>query len=305
MLKTIRRKACLSAAIVIALAACSPADTQNTDSQAAAPAAAPVSDIPRGPDGKPDLNGIWQVLSTANNNLEAAPAKAAFAMVPGDFVPVPAPEVLALGAVGAVPASFGVVEGGSIPYKPEALAQRQTNQENWLTADPEIKCYMPGVPRATYMPHPFQIFHSNSAVFFAYSFAGAVRNIYLEDPGEPPLDAWMGQSYGYWDGDTFVIEVTGLDDRTWFDRAGNYHTYKLKVTERYTLVSENVMEYEATIEDPDIFERPWTISMPIYRRLEEGFELPQFKCVEFVEELMYGKYRKGREAELFGTDVDG
>ena len=284
---------------------CKPGDTQNTESQAAAPSVAPVNDIPRGPDGKPDLNGIWQVLSTANNNLEAAPAKAAFAMVPGDFVPVPAPEVLALGAVGAVPASFGVVEGGTIPYKPEALAQRQINQENWLTADPEIKCYMPGVPRATYMPHPFQIFHSNSAVFFAYSFAGAVRNIYLEDPGEPPLDAWMGQSYGYWDGDTFVIEVTGLDDRTWFDRAGNYHTYKLKVTERYTLVSENVMEYEATIEDPDIFERPWTISMPIYRRLEEGFELPQFKCVEFVEELMYGKYRKGREAELFGTDVDG
>ena len=305
MLETIRRKYYLSAVIVVSLAACSPADTQNTESQAAAPAAAPAIEIPRGPDGKPDLNGIWQVLSTANNNLEAAPAKAAFAMVPGDFVPVPAPEVLALGAVGAVPASFGVVEGGSIPYKPEALAQRQTNQENWLTADPEIKCYMPGVPRATYMPHPFQIFHSNSAVFFAYSFAGAVRNIYLEDPGEPPLDAWMGQSYGYWDGDTFVIEVTGLDDRTWFDRVGNYHTYKLKVTERYTLVSENVIEYQATIEDPDIFERPWAISMPIYRRLEEGFELPQFKCVEFVEELMYGKYRKGRETELFGSGVDG
>lgn len=305
MLETIRKRVCLSAAIVLTMVGCSPADTQNSESATATPVAAASSDIPRGPDGKPDLNGIWQVLSTANNNLEAAPAKAAFAMVPGDFVPVPAPEVLALGAVGSVPASFGVVEGGSIPYKPEALAQRQTNQENWLTADPEIKCYMPGVPRATYMPHPFQIFHSNSAVFFAYSFAGAVRNIYLENPGEPPLDAWMGQSYGYWDGDTFVIEVTGLDDRTWFDRAGNYHTYKLKVTERYTLVSENVIEYEATMEDPDIFERPWTISMPIYRRLEEGFELPQFKCVEFVEELMYGKYRKGREAELFGTDVDG
>jgi hypothetical protein len=108
----------------------------------------------------------------------------------------------------------------------------------------------------------------------------------------------MGQSYGYWDGDTWVVEVTGLDDRTWFDRAGNYHTYQLKVTERYTLVSENVIEYEATMEDPEIFEEPWTIRMPIYRRLEAGYELPQFKCVEFVEELMYGKYRKGRESEL-------
>jgi hypothetical protein len=297
-----KKLSCLSAVVALTAFACSPADQQASVTQAAAPAA--VSSIPRLPDGKPNFNGIWQVLSTANNNLEAAPPKAAFALVPGDFVPVPAPEVVAMGAVGAVPASFGVVEGGAIPYKPEALAQRDANRDNWLTSDPEIKCFMPGVPRATYMPHPFQIFQSNSAMFIAYSFAGAVRNIYLEDPGEPPLDAWMGQSYGYWDGDTFVVEVTGNDDRTWFDRAGNYHTYRLKVTERYTMISENVMEYQATMEDPDIFERPWTIKMPVYRRLEEGFELPQFKCVEFVEELMYGKYRKGREAELFG-EIDG
>lgn len=293
----------LSAAIIMSLVACSPAQEQaSTVVQAASAPAANA--IPRGRDGKPDLNGIWQVLSSANFNLEAAAPRAALALVPGDFVPVPAPEVVALGAVGAVPATFGVVEGGAIPYKPEAIAQRDANRENWLTSDPEIKCYMPGVPRATYLPHPFQIFHSDKAVFFAYSFAGAVRNIYLEDPGEPPLDSWMGQSYGHWDGDTFVIEVTGLDDRTWFDRAGNYHSYKMKVTERYTLVSANVIEYEATIEDPEIFERPWTIKMPIYRRLEEGFELPQFKCVEFVEELMYGKYRKGRESELFGADAN-
>ena len=301
-----QKRLLFAATIVLNLAACAPSEPP-ADAAVAAPAATSTasSDIPRSPDGKPDFNGIWQVLSSANNNLEAAPAKAAHAMVPGDFVPVPAPAVVAMGAVGSVPASFSVVEGGVIPYKPEALAQRQLNQENWLTSDPEIKCYMPGVPRATYMPHPFQIFQSQQAMFIAYSFAGAVRNIYLEDPGPPPLDAWMGQSYGYWDGDTFVVEVTGLDDRTWFDRAGNYHTYKMKVTERYTLESANVMRYEATIEDPDIFERPWTISMPVYRRLEEGFELPQFKCVEFVEELMYGKYRKGREAELFGEDIDG
>lgn len=296
----------LAAAVILSCAACAPADPQPGVEAAAAPVQqAPSSAIPRTPSGKPDFNGIWQVLSTANNNLEAAPAKAAHAMAPGDFVPVPAPEIVAMGAVGSVPASFSVVEGGVIPYKPEALARRLENQTNWLSSDPEIKCYMPGVPRATYMPHPFQIFQSEEAMFIAYSFAGAVRNIYLEDPGPPPLDAWMGQSYGYWDGDTFVVEVTGLDDRTWFDRAGNYHTYKLKVTERYTMESANVIQYQATMEDPDLFERPWTISMPIYRRLEEGFELPQFKCVEFVEELMYGKYRKGREAELFGEDVDG
>lgn len=282
----------LGAVLALNLTACAVTTTESASSGNAA--------IPRTPGGKPDFNGIWQVLSTANNNLETSPPKAAYAVVPGDFVPVPAPEVVALGAVGSVPASYSVVDGGTIPYRQEAVAQRDENREQWLNRDPEIKCYMPGVPRATYMPHPFQIFQSDRAFFIAYSFAGAVRNVYLEDPGEPPLDAWMGQSYGYWDGDTFVVEVSGLDDRTWFDRAGNYHSYKLKVTERYTLLSENVIQYEATMEDPDIFERPWTIRMPIYRRLEAGFELPQFKCVEFVEELMYGKYRKGRETELFG-----
>ena len=236
-------------------------------------------------------------MMNANDNLEPAAPKAAYQLVPGDFVPVPHPDIVAMGAVSAVPASFGVVEGGTIPYKAEALARRDENAANWLERDPEVKCYMPGVPRATYMPHPFQIFQSESAFFIAYSFAGAVRNVFLEDPGPAPLDSWMGQSYGYWDGDTWVVEVTGLDDRTWFDRAGNYHTYQLKVTERYDVVSENVIMYSATMEDPDIFERPWSISMPIYRRLEEGYELPQFKCVEFVEELMYGQYRKGGEFE--------
>ncbi len=253
--------------------------------------------IPRTPGGKPDLNGIWQVMMNANDNLEAAPPKAAYQLVPGDFVPVPAPAVVALGAAGAVPASFGVVEGGAIPYRPEALARREANRADWLNLDPEIKCYMPGVPRATYMPHPFQIFQSESAFFIAYSFAGAVRNVFLEDPGPPPLDSWMGQSWGYWDGDVWVVEVTGLNDQTWFDRAGNHHSNQLKVTERYEMVDENVVMYSAVMEDPEVFERPWTIRMPLYRRLEEGFELPQFKCVEFVEELMYGQYRKGGSFE--------
>jgi hypothetical protein len=290
-------------AIAVFVAGCSPAENTSSESQSqpaqvAAAAEAPGNDIPRTPSGKPDFNGIWQALMNANDNLEASPPRAAYHLVPGDFVPVPGQEVVAMGAVGAVPASFGVVEGGTIPYKPEMLARRDENRENWLTRDPEIKCYMPGVPRANYQPHPFQIFQSESAFFIAYSFAGAVRNVFLEDPGPAPIDSWMGQSYGYWDGDTWVVEVTGQDDRTWFDRSGNFHSYEMKVTERWTLVSENVIEYEATMEDPQTYERAWTIKLPLYRRLEEGYELPQFKCVEFVEELMYGRYRKGREDEL-------
>src|SRR5215208_5448808 len=203
---------------------------------------------PRTADGKADLNGIWQSLSGANYDIEAHMARPAMAVRPGPYGPVPAAPVLALGAVGAVPPGMGVVDGGAIPYKPEALAKKKENQEKWLERDPEIKCYLPGVPRANYMPYPFQILQSQSAMFFAYEYAGAVRNIYLKNPGPPPVDAWMGQSVGRWEGDTFVIEANGFNDSTWFDRSGNWHTEKLKVTERYTRTAPDVISYEATME---------------------------------------------------------
>jgi hypothetical protein len=247
---------------------------------------------PRTADGKPDLNGIWQSLSGANYDIEAHMARPAMAVRPGPYGPVPATAVLALGAVGAVPPGMGIVEGGPIPYKPEALAKKKENQEKWLERDPEIKCYLPGVPRATYMPQPFQILQSPSAVFFAYQYAGAVRNIYLKDPGPAPIDSWMGQSVGKWEGDTLVIDAKGFNDSTWFDRAGNFHSEELHVVERYTRTSADVIRYEATIEDPQTFTRPWKISLPLYRRIEKNAQLMDFKCVEFVEELLYGQYRK-------------
>lgn len=243
-------------------------------------------------DGHPDLNGIWQTMNEANYDLEGHSARPAMALRPGPYGPVPAAPVLALGAVGSVPPSLGVVVGGEIPYKPEMLARKKENQENWLSRDPEIKCYLPGVPRATYIPQPFQIFQNANQIFIAYQFAGAVRNIYLKDPGEAPVDSWMGQSYGHWDGDTLVIDVTGMNDQSWFDRAGNFHSDALHVTERYTRTSPDVISYEATIDDPKTFTRPWKIAMPLYRRQEKNEQLLEFKCVEFVEELMYGKYRK-------------
>ncbi len=247
---------------------------------------------PRTADGKPDLNGIWQSLNEANFDLEAHMARPAMALRPGPYGPVPAAAVLALGAVGSVPPGMGVVEGGPIPYKPEMLAKKKENQEKWLERDPEIKCYLPGVPRANYMPYPFQILQSQSAIFFAYEYAGAVRNIYLKNPGPPPVDAWMGQSVGRWEGETLVIDANGFNDSTWFDRAGNFHTEKLHVVERYTRTAPDVISYEATIEDPDVFTRPWKISFPLYRRIEKNAQLMDFKCVEFVEELLYGQYRK-------------
>ena len=214
------------------------------------------------------------------------------ALRPGPYGPVPAAAVLALGAVGAVPGGLGVVEGDDIPYLPAALAQKKKNQEGWLTLDPEVKCYLPGVPRANYMPFPFQIFQSSKAIFMAYEYAGATRNIYLKDPGPAPVDSWMGQSVGRWEGDTLVINVTGFNDQSWFDRSGNFHSESMTVVERYTRTSPDVISYEATITDPKTFSRPWKMSMPLYRRQEKNAQLMEFKCVEFVEELLYGKFRK-------------
>ncbi len=247
---------------------------------------------PRAEGGKPDLNGIWQAINTANYDLETHMARSAMALREGPHGPLPAAEVLLLGAVGSVPGGLGVVEGGEIPYKPEALAKKKENLENWLSRDPEIFCYLPGVPRATYMPFPFQIFQTESSILIAYEYAGAVREIYFEDPGPPPVESWMGQSVGRWEGETLVVEVTGQNDRTWLDRSGNFHSDKLRVVERYTRVGPDHLRYEATLEDPEIFTRPWKIEMPLYRRVEPGAQLFDFKCVEFVEELLYGQYRR-------------
>jgi hypothetical protein len=247
---------------------------------------------PRTAGGKPDFSGVWQVLNTANQNLEAHTGRAAQVLREGPVVPVPAKELVSLGAAGALPSSLGVVQGDVIPYKEDALAKRDENAKNWITEDPEVRCYLPGVPRATYMPHPFRIVHNDNALLFSYAFAGAVRNVHLSDPGPAPIDSWMGQSWARWDGDTLVIETTGMNDRSWLDRSGNYHTDKLKVTERYTRTSEHTIDYSATLEDPNVFTRPWTINMPLYRRVGADANMLQFNCVEYVEEMMYGHLRK-------------
>jgi hypothetical protein len=237
------------------------------------------SSVPRTSDAKPDLNGIWQVVNTADWDL-----------LPHEAGPSP---VLALGAAGAEPPGLGVVEGDEIPYLPAAAAKKKENGAHWLTADPAVKCYMPGVPRATYMPYPFQIVQAPGQVMIAYEFASAVRMIPIKTRvDDPQIDSWMGDSYGRWDGDTLVVDAKGFNDATWFDRAGDFHSDGLHVIERYTPLGRDVMQYEATIEDSKTFTRPWKISMPLYRHVEKNAQLLEFKCVEFVEELMYGAFRK-------------
>jgi len=235
-------------------------------------------DFPRAPDGKPDVSGIWQAVNTAHWDIQDHSAR----MGP----------VVALGAAFSVPAGQGVVEGNEIPYTPEALAAKQENAANWMARDPEIKCFLPGIPRATYMPYPFQIVQTPDTILMAYEFAQAARPIRMTPTEDAPVPSWMGWSRGRWEGDTLVVEVTGFNGQTWFDRAGNYTTETLKVVERYTPLTRDALSYEVTIEDPALYTRPWTMRMPLYRRLEPNVQYLEYKCVEFAEPVMYGHLRK-------------
>ena len=244
----------------------------------ALPAAAQQLDRPDTLDGRPNLNGVWQALNSAHWNLEAHSAEAL-----DDF--------WKMGAIAAIPAGKSVLKGGgSIPYLPEARAQRDQNRANWPEADPEAKCYMLGVPRATYHNRPFQIFQSDDDdMLMVYPFAAATRMIFMDsdDHGLPPIDSWMGKSDGRWDGDTLVVTTTGQNEFTWLDRAGNHHGNQLTVTERFRLLGPNHIWYEATLEDPETYSAPWTIEMPLYRLIEEHAQLLEHKCVPFADRLLY------------------
>ena len=231
--------------------------------------------------GKPDISGIWEAMSAAAFNVEDHAAT---------FGPV-----AALGAQGAVPPGFGVVKG-QIPYLPAALAQRDENYKNRLSADPEVKCYRAGVPRATYMPQPFQILQTDGDILIAYQYASAVRTIFMKDRGEAPIDSWMGWSNGHWEGDVLVVDVTGQIGQSWLDRAGNFATASLHVVERYIPQGPDHLWNEATLEDPAVYARPWTISLPLYRHVEPNAQLLEFKCEEFAEELLYSHLAKKPEA---------
>jgi hypothetical protein len=232
--------------------------------------------------GHPDLNGIWESVNTANWNLQDHPAS-----------PGPLWET---GAIGSVPAGRTVIDGGGpIPYKADALAKQKENFATRRTEDPEAKCYMPGIPRANYLPYPFQIVETAKDILFVYEFASSNRLVNMGKAQEAGSDTWMGTNNGRWEGETLVIDVTGLNGLAWLDRNGDFFSDKAHVVERFTRTSPETMTYTATIDDPSIFTKPWTISMPLYRRAEKNAQLLEFKCTEFAEELLYGKYKKGAQ----------
>ena len=235
------------------------------------------------PYGNPDLNGIWQALGTAHWDLETHESRAG--------------PLWELGAIGAIPGGVGVVEGGEIPYRAQGLERKLENQENWLELDPVVRCYMPGIPRANYMPFPFQIFQTDVNILFAYQFASTTRNVFMNRPDyEAPILTVMGHNLGHWEGQSLVITTTDQYDWTWFDHSGNHHSEALRVTEKFTPIGPNTLWYEAEIDDPEVYTRPWKISMPLYRRLERGMQLVEFKCQEYSEEIIYGHLRQTEES---------
>ena len=235
----------------------------------------PLQDRPARIAGRPNFNGIWQTLNTAYWNLESHSAEEL-----KDF--------WQLGAIGAIPAGQSVVRGGTIPYKPDALVKRNENRTKWPAADPEAKCYMLGVPRVTYHNMPFQIFQAgDDDLLFVYPFAAANRVIYMKDASELPVDSWMGKSMGKWDGDVLAITTKWQNGQSWLDRAGNHASNQLTVTERFRLLAPNHLSYEATLDDPQTYTRPWTIEMPLYRLIDPQAQLLEHKCVPFADRLLY------------------
>ena len=225
----------------------------------ASAAAQSAYDGPRTPEGQPDLNGIWQTLNSASWDIRPHNAS------------------------DGIPAGLGVVVGDEIPYQEWAAEQQQDNYANRLRDDPVRKCYLPGVPRITYMPFPFRILQTPDHVVITYEYQHVVRIIYTDGSDHPlPNDFWLGDSRGHWEGDTLVVDTTHFNGLTWFDAAGNFHSNQLHVVERYTPVSETHIDYEVTIEDPEVFTRPWTMRMPLYRRMEERLQLLDYDCVDFI-----------------------
>lgn len=278
-MQRVLRGGLVAAAIVAAgTVGCSSGSAPSRDSRYVAPRLVGSS--------HPDINGVWQAMNTAYWDIQDHSAQAG--------------PVLALGAWGAMPAGQGIVESNEIPYQDWARAKKKENYEkrlmvnpdNFELGDPELKCYLPGVPRVNYLPYPFQIIQGTNQMLISYEYADASRLINMENHVRPPGDSFMGWSNGEWDGDTLVVTVTDFNGKSWFDRAGNFSSDALKVVERYTPTSPDHLQYEATIEDPKVFTRPWKISFPLYRRKEPKAQRNEFKCVEFTEELIYGSLSK-------------
>jgi hypothetical protein len=231
----------------------------------AASAQTPASGaIPRTPDGKPDFSGIWQALTTASWDIQDHAAQK------------------------GVPGGPGIVVGNEIPYQPSALERKKQHYAQRATLDPVAKCYLPGIPRLLYMPYPFQIVQTPDQVMQLFEFVHAVRLIFMTGAHPPgPIDWWLGDSRGRWEGDTLVVDAVHFSDRTWFDAAGNFHSEAMHLVERYTYLGPDHIQYDVRIEDLKVFTRPWDMRVVLYRRKEQNAQLYDYECYAFDYEKYY------------------
>lgn len=208
----------------------------------------------------PDFRGIWRARGTAYVNLEGHPGGNGIAASPSIIVD---------------PAD------GKIPYTPEALAQRDANFRARATADPSLKCFQAGVPRATYLATPLQILQSPGNLAIVYEENHAFRVFHTDDrPHFAATDWWMGDTRYRWEGDTLVADVVALIDQLWLDQAGNFHSTEFHVVERYRLTGPDTLEYEARIEDPVVYTRPWTLRTVLTRVTDPEARIVEDECLD-------------------------
>jgi hypothetical protein len=208
----------------------------------------------------PDFRGIWQVRDTAYANVEGHVAEKGLAAARSIIVDPP---------------------NGKIPYRPEALAQRQENYRRRATSDPSLKCYQAGVPRATYLPSPLQILQSPGNFAIVYQENHAFRVFHPDTrPHFEAADWWMGDTRYRWSGDTLVADVAALTDQLWLDQAGNFHSTEVHIVERYRMTGPDRLEYEARVEDPIVYSRPWTLRTVLHRVTERGARIIEDECLE-------------------------
>jgi hypothetical protein len=231
---------------------------------AVVPLAAQSYKAPRTPDGHPDLQGIWQVLNTAAVNVE-------------DHV-----------AILDMPAGRSIIvdpPDGKIPYTPAAAQQQKENFKNRAKADPLNVCYIPGVPRVMYLPFPIQIVQTPKFVLMASEFAHTLRRVFMDGTKHPDVALfWIGDSRGHWDGETLVVDTANNLPDTWLDRSGNFHSDALHIVERITRTEPDILRYEATLDDPQVYTRPWTIRMLLYRHKEPNATLLEYECNAYLED---------------------
>ena len=254
----------IAAAAVVSLT--SYASARVAGQASSTPGASTAQPLPRTLDGKPNLSGFWQVLNTAAWDIQAHSAQK------------------------GIPAGQGIVEGNDIPYQPWAAEKKKENFAKRATLDPETNCYLPGVPRVFFMPYPFQIVQTPAQISILFEYIHTVRNVMMNTPHlAGAIDWWMGDSRGRWEDDTLVVDVIHFNDQTWFDRAGNFHSDALHLIERYRLVDPDHMNYEVTVEDPNVFTRPWKMSTIFYRHTEKGFRLLEYECYQYAFEERHKK----------------